>query len=267
MRTLHEVRLPVRTPEGVEFPLLLAGPGVRLLALVVDLATIAAISSAASQVAMLMSVFHRGFGEAVGLVLFFLISTGYGILAEWLWRGQTVGKRLLRLRVVDAAGGRLHPSQLMIRNLLRPVDMLPAFYLLGGIVCLAGNKLQRLGDLAAGTIVVRVEDVAVPDLDAVLGTRFNSMAAHRHLAARLRQRTPPDLAAAALDALTRRDQLEPDARLIVFAGLADRFRQITVFPPETVEALADEQYVRNAVDIVFRAGPRVSGRTPPESSS
>lgn len=263
----NAARLPIRTPEGVEFPLLLAGPGVRFLALAVDLAAISAITAAADNVVLLVSVLSLGFGEAVKIVLFYLISTGYGILTEWLWRGQTVGKRMLGLRVVDARGGRLHASQLVIRNLLRPVDMLPVFYLLGGIVCLAGSKLQRLGDLAAGTIVVRVEELTVPDLDQLLGSRFNSMAEHRHLAARLRQRTSPDLAAAALDALTRRDQLEPAARLEVFAELAARFRELVTFPPEAVEALPDEQYVRNAVDIVFRAGTKTTGRTRPGSSS
>jgi hypothetical protein len=153
---------------------------------------------------------------------------------------------------MDASGGRLDPSQIILRNLLRPVDMLPAFYLLGGIVCLSNARLQRLGDLAAGTVVVRVEELSAPDLDQLLGAQFNSMLAYRHLAARLRQRTSPELAAAALDAVVRRDQLNPDARVAVFAELAARFHAIVTFPPEAVEFIAGEHYVRNAVEILFR---------------
>jgi hypothetical protein len=145
----------------------------------------------------------------------------------------------------------LDPSQVVVRNLLRPVDALPLFYLLGAAVSLCNSRLQRLGDLAAGTVVIRREQLHVPDLDKLLGGRFNSMLATRHLAARLRQRTPPELAAAALDALLRRDEFDPEARLRVFAELSSRFRELVTFPAADTETLSDEQYVRNAVEIVF----------------
>ncbi len=223
-----------------------------MLALLVDLCCISAISGLVGQVLAVLRLIGDDLAAAATMFAYFALSLGYGIVGEWLWRGQTPGKRLLRLRVMDASGRRLEPGQVVLRNLLRAADMLPAFYLLGGVVCLASSRSQRLGDIAAGTVVVRVEELAPPDLDQLLGSRFNSMLEHRRLSARLRQRTPPELAAAALDAITRREDLEPAARLAVFAGLAGRFRALVEFPPEAVEGLADEQYARNAVEIVFR---------------
>ena len=79
---------------------------------------------------------------------------------EWRWRGQTIGKRLLRLRVVDAEGMRLQFNQIVTRNLLRFVDSLPAFYFVGGLACWLSPKCQRLGDIAANTIVIRNPRVA-----------------------------------------------------------------------------------------------------------
>jgi hypothetical protein len=138
------------------------------------------------------------------------------------------------------------------------VDALPLFYLVGGVACMVTEHLQRLGDLAAGTVVVRNEELKAPDLEPVLGSRFNSMLEFRHLAAQLRQRTPPDLAALGLTALLRREQLAPEARLAVFAALAARFRALVTFPAAAVDELSDEHYVRNAVEIIFRPQARGS---------
>jgi uncharacterized RDD family membrane protein YckC len=252
MEAMVKARLVIEAPEGVSFSLPLAGPGSRLLALTLDMMIVAVAANVMSKGLSLFSVFSRDLGDALGLVAYFVISTGYGIAMEWAWRGQTVGKRLLSLHVVDANGGRLQVSQIVMRNLVRAVDILPAFYLLGGVVSLCSAKFQRLGDIAAGTVVVRKQELRVPDLENLLGGRFNSMLGYRHLAARLRQRTPPELAALSLEAMLRREDLDPEPRLRLFAELATRFRELVAFPAEAVETLSDEQYVRNAVEIVFR---------------
>ena len=257
-------RLTIRAPEGVEFSVMLAGPGSRLLALIVDLAVVSAAASTLGQFFNVVGILNRDLAEALAALAYFAVTLLYGMVTELIWRGQTVGKRLLGLRVIDAAGGRLQPSQIIMRNLLRPVDALPLFYLVGAAASLASKHLQRLGDLAAGTVVVRNEELKPPDLTPVLGGRFNSMLEFRQLGARLRQRTPPELAAVALTALLRREQLDPDARLAVFAAVAGRLREIVTFPGAAVEELSDEHYVRNAVEIIFL--PRNSGPkrpTPP----
>ncbi len=192
------------------------------------------------------------FARAVGVLGYFAISIGYGIVAEWYWRGQTIGKRMLRLRVMDEQGLRLRFNQIVIRNLLRAVDMMPGFYLLGGVASLMGTRAQRLGDFAANTVVIRSPKIAEPDLDQLTQGKFNSLRQYPHLEARLRQRVPPAAAAVLIEAVLRRDDFEAGARVTLFAELAAYCRSLAEFPPDATESLADEQYVRNVVDILFR---------------
>jgi hypothetical protein len=140
----------------------------------------------------------------------------------------------------------------VIRNLLRFVDSLPGIYLVGGLASLLNRRAQRLGDFAANTIVVRHPKIADPDLDQLLAGKFNSFRRYPHLEARLRQRVSPKEAAVALQALLRRDELEPAPRVELFEELAGLFRAKVEFPQEATDGLSDEQYVRNVVDIVFR---------------
>ncbi len=249
--------LRIRTPEGVEFSLPIAGPVSRALAYFVDFLLVVAADALLAFGLSLMAIVSRDLSEAFLQIGFFVLPIVYGVLSEWLWRGQTVGKRLFQLRVVDAEGLKLRPSQLLLRNLLRAVDFLPLFYLVGGVTTLLNRKGQRLGDLAAGTVVIRLQRSASPDLEPLLGGRFNSLRAHPHLAARLRQRIHAGEAAVALQALLRRDELDSAARVTLFRELADDFRSEVAFPPDVSEALTDEQYVRNVVDLLYRpkAGP------------
>jgi uncharacterized RDD family membrane protein YckC len=248
--------LVIRTPEGIEFSLPLAGPFSRMLALVIDIAVIIMLGSFLEKLLAPLLVFGQDLADALAVIGYFVISLIYSALAEWRWRGQTVGKRLLRLRVVDARGLRLEPSQVVVRNLMRFVDALPLLYLVGGVACVLSRYRQRLGDLAAGTVVVRTPKLVRPDLDQILGSKYNSLAEDRRLAARLRQKTSPAIAQVALEALLRRDQLEPGARLQVFHELAAHFRTLAPYPPDAIEQLSDEQYVRNVVEVLYRPADR-----------
>lgn len=257
--------LRIKTPEGVEFALPLAGPISRMLAFLLDLLVAMTISQVARQILAPLGFFGKDFSDAIRILAYFVISLLYMMVAEWLWRGQTVGKRLLRLRVVDAAGLRLEPSQVIVRNLMRFVDGLPALYLLGGITCLVSRHRQRLGDLAAGTVVIRAPKLERPDLDQLLGGKYNSLAEARHLAARLRQKVRPEMGSIALEALLRRDEIEPKARLKLFEEMARYFREVVEYPAEVVEQLSDEQYVRNVVEILFRSSREKEGVRSQES--
>src|SRR5205814_7478406 len=191
----------------------------------------------------LLRLISTNLAGALSLLSYFGISIGYGISFEWLWRGQTIGKKLFRLRVVDAEGLRLQFSQILTRNLLRFVDSLPAFYFVGGVVSLLNPSCQRLGDIAANTIVIRNPRLAEPDLDQLLAGKYNSLRQYPHLAARLRQRVSPAEAAVAAQALLRRAEFNPLARVELFAGLAAHFRAIAEFPPEATDGVTDEQYL------------------------
>jgi uncharacterized RDD family membrane protein YckC len=245
-------QLLIRTPEGITFAQTLAGPMPRFLAWSLDAMVIFGLGLATSMIFGLLGVLNPDFAQAMGVLAFFVVSIGYGILLEWVWRGQTLGKRLLRLRVVDAEGLRLQLNQVVIRNLLRFVDMLPMFYLVGGIACFASRRSQRLGDLAANTVVVRAPKRSEPDLDQLLAGKYNSLRQYPHLEARLRQRVSPTQASIAMRAVLRRDSLEPAARVTLFAELAEHFRALIPFPADAVEGMPDEQYVRNVVDVLYR---------------
>jgi uncharacterized RDD family membrane protein YckC len=247
--------LVLQTPEGVRFRYRLAGPAARFLAVSIDLATIMFISSSITSLGYLLGAISSDVVAAAQYVAYFVITFGYSILFEWLWRGQTIGKRVLKLRVVDADGLRLTSSQIIIRNLLRLVDLLPIGYTVGGVCLLFSSKLQRLGDLAANTVVIRIDTRVRPDLTPILGDSYNSLRAHPHLAARLRQSVDPAEAQIALEAVLRRDKLDAAARVQLFASLAEHFRSLMTFPGSSTLGLSDEQYVRDVVDLLFRQNP------------
>ena len=244
--------LRIRTPEGIVFAHRLAGPMPRCFAWLIDSLVIVAVAQAVTTLISVLGWISPDFARALSIVAYFALSIGYYIALEWAWRGQTLGKRMLRLRVSDAEGLRLVLHQVVMRNLVRLLDQLPLFYAVGGTACLFSRHAQRLGDLAAGTVVVHVPKHTEPDLEQLLAGKFNSLRGHPHLEARLRQRVTPGEARLALQALTRRDELDPAARVELFGELAAHFKSLVGFPAEVVESMPDEQYVRNVVDILFR---------------
>ena len=244
--------LTIRTPEGIEFSLLLAGPVTRFLAWSVDLLVILVASKLLNVLLGVLGIISRDFAMAASVLGYFIVSIGYGIVAEWYWRGQTLGKRLLRLRVTDVHGLQLQFSQIVIRNLLRFVDSLPLLYLVGGLTCLINRRAQRLGDFVANTIVVWSPRVDEPDLDQLLEGKYNSFRKYPHLEARICHYVSPAEAQVALQALVRRDEFEPHARVQLFRRIVNYFKTIVTFPQETIDGLSDEQYIRNLVDALYR---------------
>ncbi len=142
----------LETPEGIDLRLVPAGPVVRGLALAIDVMirqTVAALVGIA---------LGRLGGAGVGayLIVAFLMEWFYPVFFEVLENGQTPGKRMLSLRVVNKDGTPVAWSESILRNLLRFADLLPSFYLLGIVSMLCTQHFQRIGDLAAGTLVVHV---------------------------------------------------------------------------------------------------------------
>lgn len=243
--------LQIRTPEGIAFSLPLAGPLARCFAWFIDLLVITIAIITLGIISSMLGWLSPEAANAVMALSIFATQIGYGILTEWKWRGQTLGKRALRLRVMDVQGLKLQLSQVVMRNLLRAVDFLPMFYLVGGMACVLNRRLQRLGDLAANTVVVSLPRVTQPDIEQLTAGRFNSLREYPHLAGRLRQKTSPAEAALVLNALIRRDQLEAKARVELFGQIARHFRSLVEFPPDVVESVGDEQYLRNVVDLLY----------------
>jgi uncharacterized RDD family membrane protein YckC len=244
--------LNIRTPEGVTFSLPLAGPVSRAVAIGIDFLLILALTWIATRLVQLVAIVSPQWAAALPSLVYFVIQSAYGMVLEGVWRGQTVGKRVVGIRVVDDRGLALRPAQVVVRNVLRLVDSLPVFYLVGGVSMVVTRHNQRLGDLAAGTVVVRRTLEHEPRIEGLLAGQYNSFREHPLIEARLRQRTTPELAALALGALMRRDDLNPPDRLKVYARLADHFREICPFPEVVIAGLSDEQYLRNVVESVYR---------------
>ncbi len=244
--------LKIRTPEGVVFSQILAGPVVRFVAWFADVLVISAVMGLLGFLIGLFGLISMDVATAVYLLMYFVVSIGYSLAFEWFWRGQTLGKRFFRLRVVDAEGLKLQFHQVVVRNLLRFIDTLPLFYAVGGTACWFTRKFQRLGDIAANTIVIRIPKIPEPDIEQLVAGRFNSLRQFPHLEARLRQNVEASDAALALQALLRREDFDPAARVSLFADLARHFQSKVAFPTEATDGISDEQYVRNVVDILFR---------------
>lgn len=243
--------LVIETPEGVDFSYELASPVTRAVAWIIDLAAIGVLTKGTDKLCEWLAHLNRDWADGLAVILYFVISVGYAIVLEWRWRGQTLGKRVLGLRVVDAQGLRLQLSQVVLRNLLRLVDMLPVAYLVGGIASFASRNCQRLGDLAAGTIVARERNAPDADMEELAPAKYNSLAAFPHLTARLRSLVRPEAVSMAVEAVARRDAYEPLARIELFRELADYFRGLVQFPEAAAEGLTDEQYVRSVLRVVY----------------
>jgi uncharacterized RDD family membrane protein YckC len=156
--------LDVRTPESIEFSYDLAGVGSRFLAVMIDLAVqIAVVALAATIFARILPAHHAASRDAltiaVAIAFVFLVFFGYFIVFEALWNGQTPGKKALGLRVVRDGGFPLDWGASLIRNLVRVVEAAAGFYAISAIVALLSPENRRVGDFAAGTLVVRISRI------------------------------------------------------------------------------------------------------------
>jgi len=151
--------LVVATPERVSFDYQVAGIGTRAIAQILDLLIVIGVLVALSFFAFAFAFIAAGTIASLILIIgSFVVIFGYFWASEAFWSGQTVGKRVFRLRAVGDRGEPLTFAQAAIRNIVRIVDFLPYGYGVGIVVLFANGKGKRLGDLAAGTVVVKDSD-------------------------------------------------------------------------------------------------------------
>jgi uncharacterized RDD family membrane protein YckC len=219
----------VRTGEAVEIRYELAGLGSRFLAVMIDTLAQFAILFA---VLLAMALSSSALGHVIkhsanltawligaGVFGIFLVLIGWFIIFELWWSGRTPGKRALGLRVVRDGGFPIDAGAAVIRNLVRIVELLLGFYTLSAISALISKENKRLGDFAAGTIVVRDRIDALPDLDAYLGRPARAATGLHESDRVLIERF-----------LARRESLEPIARISLAARIAAQVRPTLVAP-------------------------------------
>ena len=228
----------------------MAGMITRFLAWLVDFFIIAVLASTLSTITVSMNSLSPGLAGAINIIGYFIISIGYNIILEWRLKGQTFGKRLMKIRVMDDRGLNLRFNQIVLRNLVRVVDSLPLFYIVGGLSALISNRSQRTGDWIAGTIVIDASMDSMPEIARIEKTKYNSFKTLPHLSARLRQKISPMEIHLVLEALSRRDSFDPASRVRLFHELADHLKSKVRFPAHIEDNLTDEQYLRNAADCI-----------------
>jgi uncharacterized RDD family membrane protein YckC len=232
-----EDRLAIATPEGVEVELTLAGIGSRFIAGSIDF-TIQLIVIIALGVILDPAA---GAGAAIFTSAAFLMIFFYDVLFEVLGGGRTPGKRLNGLRVVRSGGRPITLVRSALRNILRIIDILPGFYAVGMTVIFISPKNQRVGDLAAGTHVVRdrhgdrgIRETGLLEIDASPARTWDVTA------------VSGDDVAAVRSFLERRFELSGEARNTIGAELASRLRpRVGGVPPD----MADERFLELLVAV------------------
>jgi uncharacterized RDD family membrane protein YckC len=152
------------TPENVYIDFELAGLGSRFLAFLIDF-IIQCLEIILILIIIYSSDFSFSYDEeinsyitALGIVVVFLVYNGYFIFWEMLMNGQSPGKRLLNLMVIKETGEAITFFDSALRNIIRVIDFLPSFYLVGSVIMVFNRNYKRMGDMAANTIVVKKRD-------------------------------------------------------------------------------------------------------------
>jgi uncharacterized RDD family membrane protein YckC len=210
------------TPERIVFLYPLAGPFRRFFAYLLDLAVKVGLVLIGVMLATILIVGGSVSGLGPLMIGWFVLEWGYGAGLEGLFNGQTLGKRALGIRVVTDQGVPITGAQAVLRNVVGAADgLIPFFYLTGLSSMVLTSKFQRLGDLAAGTMVVveerqrrsgvvRVEEPAVAALLHWLPVRVAA---------------GPELARALSDYVKRRERFQPALREEMAAPLARPLRE------------------------------------------
>jgi uncharacterized RDD family membrane protein YckC len=224
-------RIEISTPERVTVAYELAGVGSRMLAQAIDALVVSGIlvglfvaaGAISGPIALALAI-----GGAT------LTPVGYFLLLEWLRHGSTPGKAALRLRVICATGEPVGLQESAVRNLVRIADFLPGAYVLGGICAMASRDGRRLGDMAAGTIVVRLSE---GDAAARFAGTFADAVAQSE-----RDPIPADLMAIAVAFRRRAAQIDPEPRAALAARICERIEPLWPRP----EGMGEEEYVVRA---------------------
>ncbi len=252
----------IRTPDNIELSYALAGPGSRAAAYFLDLLIMVfgcqlLVNLLLGVLASILELAGGNSGlwiAAISGLLMFSLYNGYFILFEWLWNGQTPGKRLLHIRVIKEGGYALRFFDTLLRNLLRVVDFLPFFYGVGLTSLLLTRDSQRVGDLLAGTIVVYQELVETDSLLPEIAATGEGLDAP--LPAMALTAIPHELMSLVSEYLRSRSELASRPRQELAAELADLIGETAGITPQPTQGV--ENFLVSVV--------RQSGQTPPWSS-
>lgn len=239
--------LTITTPEHVPIRLEPAGAGSRFLAIIIDAVLVSGIATT------LYGVFAVFLPRGVALALFvtvnFFLTWAWHIFFETRKQGRTPGKRVLKIRVIDARGLPVSLHQSLVRNITRVLDFIPAFYGVGAIVMMSSQTRRRLGDIIADTLVVRDAQPLAYRGSLAAERRHNSLRTPRVL--RLaRHRISLEEREFLLALCLRAGRMTAEARYDLFEDVARVYRQKLDIEEEQISG---ENLVRDLTAVLFQS--------------
>jgi len=252
-------KLTIETPEQTSLDFAVAGIGSRFLALALDtliqvLVGLVVGITASFGISLISAASGLAgiWGVAILILFYFLLYFGYFALFEIIWNGQTPGKRKAGIRVIKDSGRPLTPAESIGRNLMRIVDWLPAFYAVGIVSAVLTKENKRLGDLVAGSLVVRESSFGAlkpawqtGDAPSVPG-----------LAPMGADRLSPEECALIDSYLQRRLDLEPYLRFRMADEILTRLKPKLTLPAETAISSYSSDQILEALAYERRASGR-----------
>jgi uncharacterized RDD family membrane protein YckC len=236
-----EESITVQTPEQVGFRYALGGLGSRTVAFTIDTAirgllvlSIFVLVTTLSRWLPALSptglgALSRNWLLALAVLAYGVIDLGYFLLFEAFWSGQTPGKRLQKLRVIRVDGQPIGWLESAIRNILRAVDLLAGIYPLGLIFIFLSSRSQRIGDMAAGTVVIMERRRRVPTdrrrLRTSAGLEIQDIELHLSTLDREEYRLMRSF-------LERREAMDPENRYQVAKQLSERLMERWALPAD-----------------------------------
>ncbi|MFL6245029.1 MAG: RDD family protein [Thermoanaerobaculia bacterium] len=241
--------LTITTPEHVPIRLEPAGAGSRFLAIVIDAVIVSAI---ATTIFGIVSTFlPRGVAAAIFVSVNFFLTWAWHLWFETRKQGRTPGKRMLKIRVIDARGLPVSLHQSLVRNITRTLDFIPAFYGVGAIAMMSSKSRRRLGDIIADTLVVRDAQPLAYRGQLAGERRHNSLRTPRVL--RLaRHRISLEEREFLLTLCLRADRMSAEARYDLMEEVARVYRTKLGLEEEQISG---ENLVRDLTAVLFNPPP------------
>jgi uncharacterized RDD family membrane protein YckC len=228
----------VTTPERVAVEHDIAGVGSRAVAQLLDWVVISLFLIGSILLAAVLSLsLPPWLVITLAIIAFGAMPFAYFVVAEWRF-GATLGKRVMRIRVLTELGAPIGARESLVRNLVRVIDFLPTTYLLGGIVALISSRSQRLGDMAAGTVAVRIPKRPGGVPKAAAASFVDLVAADEATAGGV----PPRLAEIIAEFESRRGTLTKEAQATLASKIAMRVERHLARPP----GMSDDQFLSYA---------------------
>ena len=237
--------LTITTPEHVPIRLEPAGAGSRFLAVLIDSAITTATAGTASYITSIF--FPPGVAGAVFITLSLFLAWGWHIWFEVRQNGRTPGKRALSLRVMDERGLPVSLFQSIVRNFMRVVDFIPVFYGVAAIASLISPLRRRLGDIVAGTVVIRDAQPLAMRGQIAPERRHNTLRTPR-VQRLVKHRISLEEREFLLTLCVRAEKLSPAARYDLMESVAAHYRE--TLGVEEVQ-ISGENFVRDLTALLY----------------